>query len=250
MPYLFFSAADGNLLVRILIALLLALILDTWLPKKIKGIGRLAMKCGIAGLFTLGATLDFRLSIVLALCYSLILLATYLLTTKYFKKPGAWSAIEAMLMTIAAVMVWSGFAPGLEKLIAAAISMMLDYKASLIFLGYLIMLWPTSKVVKYSLLGINRSAAPTTQESPLSKSEPDAERGGRMIGMFERIIIFTLVLLNEYAAIGFLITGKSIIRFAQQKEQIRSEYVLVGTMVSYAIAIVTGVGINTLLKIS
>jgi hypothetical protein len=55
------------------------------------------------------------------------------------------------------------------------------------------------------------------------------------------------VLLSQYEAIGFLITGKSILRFAdgQKKE---TEYVLVGTMMSYAFAIIIAVLVKILLK--
>jgi hypothetical protein len=75
------------------------------------------------------------------------------------------------------------------------------------------------------------------------------EHGGKLIGIFERIIILTLVLLNQYEAIGFLITGKSIIRFADHNSNLRSEYVLVGTMISYAMALLIGVLINNLLNV-
>ncbi|HWZ22996.1 MAG TPA: hypothetical protein VNW06_10105, partial [Cytophagaceae bacterium] len=71
----------------------------------------------------------------------------------------------------------------------------------------------------------------------------------KQIGIFERIIILTFVLLGQYEAIGFLITGKSIIRFANKEEHLRSEYVLVGTMMSYAMSIIVGVSINWLLKL-
>ncbi len=40
---------------------------------------------------------------------------------------------------------------------------------------------------------------------------------------------------------------KNIIRFTQQNENLHSEYVLVGTMMSYAIAILVGVLINQFL---
>ncbi len=67
----------------------------------------------------------------------------------------------------------------------------------------------------------------TTREETEAK-ENKIEHGGRRIGQFEqRIIILTFVLLQQYEAIGFLITGKSIIRFAQRDENLRSEYVLV-----------------------
>jgi hypothetical protein len=63
------------------------------------------------------------------------------------------------------------------------------------------------------------------------------------------MVILTLVLLGQYEAIGFLITGKSIIRFADTNPKLRSEYVLVGTMMSYALAILMGVFVNYMLSI-
>ena len=75
-------------------------------------------------------------------------------------------------------------------------------------------------------------------------SDETLERGGKLIGQFERIIILTFVLLNQYEAIGFLITGKSIILFASNNENLRSEYVLIGTMINYDIIIITGVLLN------
>jgi len=67
-----------------------------------------------------------------------------------------------------------------------------------------------------------------------------------LIGQFESIIIITLVLVNHFEAIGFLTIGKSIVRFAVHNSNLRSEYVLVSTMMSYVIAILTGVCINYL----
>lgn len=82
------------------------------------------------------------------------------------------------------------------------------------------------------------------------KIDDKIENGGRRIGQFERAIILTFVLLQQYEAIGFLITGKSIIRFAQRDENLRSEYVLVGTMMSYAFSILTGVLVRWLLNVA
>ncbi|MFO8029499.1 MAG: DUF3307 domain-containing protein [Cyclonatronaceae bacterium] len=69
----------------------------------------------------------------------------------------------------------------------------------------------------------------------------DLPGAGHWIGILERIMIFVFVLLNQYAAIGFLIAAKSILRFGSisQKRQV-TEYVLVGTLLSFTIAIVVG----------
>lgn len=65
------------------------------------------------------------------------------------------------------------------------------------------------------------------------------ENAGTWIGVLERLIIFFLVLLTQYEAIGLLIAAKSIIRL-KEGEQKMSEYVLVGTLLSVSVAMVTG----------
>ena len=72
--------------------------------------------------------------------------------------------------------------------------------------------------------------------------------GGKWIGIIERLMIFTFVLLGKYEAIGFLITAKSILRFRQDTETKQSEYVLVGTLLSYGLAILTGLVISKVMK--
>ncbi|MDP2176486.1 MAG: DUF3307 domain-containing protein [Bacteroidota bacterium] len=119
-----------------------------------------------------------------------------------------------------------------------------DYNISLIILGYLILIGPVGYIIKFATLGMQTK---NTSNGIINDTKVNNEHGGRMIGIFERIIILTFVLLGQYEAIGFLITGKSIIRFASQNEDIKSEYVLVGTMMSYAISILTGVIIKWLL---
>lgn len=246
--YIVFSAAEGNLLIRTLIALILGLALYKFLirgwEQKLAGA---IVKAAITIILTLALTLNLTITWIVAILYIVIPLSWYGANLKWPNKKEIFAFLEAGLMGLAAMLAWSIASPGLGPLWTAIGKGIFDYKLSLITLGYITMLWPASTLVKSCLSGIDRA---TSQNSPTSTSGPNAERGGRMIGMFERVIIITLVFLNEYAAIGFLITGKSIIRFAQQDEKIRSEYVLLGTMVSYAVAILTGAGINWLCKLS
>jgi hypothetical protein len=62
--------------------------------------------------------------------------------------------------------------------------------------------------------------------------------GGRWIGRFERALIFVLIFINEPAGIGFLVAAKSILRFEEAKQQKMAEYVLIGTLLSFSLAIV------------
>ncbi len=67
------------------------------------------------------------------------------------------------------------------------------------------------------------------------KSLPNA---GKLIGITERFLALALILLGQYEAVGLIIAAKSILRF---RETQKSEYVLVGTLLSFGIATLAGV---------
>lgn len=120
-----------------------------------------------------------------------------------------------------------------------------NYHITLIILGYLVVTLPVGYIIKFTTQAMLRTAIPQTNE----ETGATTQHGGKRIGIYERIIILTLVLLGQYEAISFLITAKGLIRFVSRDEHIRSEYVLVGTMMSYAFSIGTGVCLNWLLHI-
>ena len=68
----------------------------------------------------------------------------------------------------------------------------------------------------------------------------DEIKTGRIIGYLERIIILVLFLAELPAVVGFLITAKSILRYAEiknEKDKVMVEYVLIGTLLSFSIGI-------------
>ena len=58
-----------------------------------------------------------------------------------------------------------------------------------------------------------------------------------MIGVLERALIFGLTLVGALAAVGFVVAGKSLLRFQSFQERAASEYVLIGTLASTAAAL-------------
>ncbi|MCH8558701.1 MAG: hypothetical protein LAT84_12810 [Balneolia bacterium] len=89
-------------------------------------------------------------------------------------------------------------------------------------------------------------ASESTGEKQLPGGLPKA---GHYIGLLERILIFVFVLINQFAAIGFLIAAKSILRFGGKKqERIETEYILLGTLLSFTIAIIVSLGVHYLLN--
>lgn len=73
--------------------------------------------------------------------------------------------------------------------------------------------------------------------------------GGAWIGLLERAFTFVLVLAGRFDAIGFLIAAKSILRFSYAaKDRSRSEYVIIGTLISFGWAVVAASATNALLQ--
>jgi len=62
--------------------------------------------------------------------------------------------------------------------------------------------------------------------------------GGKQIGRLERALIFAFILVGEPTGIGFLVAAKSILRFEEAKQQPVAEYVIIGTLWSFGLAIV------------
>ncbi len=65
------------------------------------------------------------------------------------------------------------------------------------------------------------------------------KKAGAIIGFLERLIIVIFVSLQQYAAIGLVLTAKSIVRYDRiAKDQEFSEYYLIGTLFSLISALV------------
>ena len=71
---------------------------------------------------------------------------------------------------------------------------------------------------------------------------------GRAIGSLERALALTLVLLGEYGAVGWIIAAKSLARFKALEEREFAEYFLIGTLSSFLLAVLAGVGLRALLN--
>lgn len=66
---------------------------------------------------------------------------------------------------------------------------------------------------------------------------------GKYIGMLERLFIFFFVVIGQWTGLGFLITAKSIFRFndlSRNKDRQFTEYILIGTLMSFGVAISIG----------
>lgn len=82
-----------------------------------------------------------------------------------------------------------------------------------------------------------------TPENKIDKTDDSLQNAGNYIGMLERLFVFYFVITGHFEAIGFLLAAKSIFRFGDLKEakdRKLTEYVLIGTLLSFGIAIIIG----------
>lgn len=78
-------------------------------------------------------------------------------------------------------------------------------------------------------------------------NDESLSNAGKYIGMLERIFVFIFVVTENWEGIGFLLAAKSVFRFGdlkESKDRKLTEYILIGTLLSFGIAV--GIGMLVL----
>ncbi|MGJ3235973.1 DUF3307 domain-containing protein [Marivirga sp.] len=78
---------------------------------------------------------------------------------------------------------------------------------------------------------------------PEDSDKDSLSKAGKYIGILERLFVFSFVVMQEWQAIGFLIAAKSVFRFgdlSRAKDRKLTEYILIGTLLSFGFAILIG----------
>jgi hypothetical protein len=89
-------------------------------------------------------------------------------------------------------------------------------------------------------------------EALSDEREKSLKYAGKYIGFLERILIFVFICTHHFESIGFLLATKSVFRFGdlkKSKERKLTEYILIGTLLSFGIALLVGLLTQYLLKI-
>lgn len=139
------------------------------------------------------------------------------------------------------LLLWLNEIANFEKLMHWTDLGINNYRLWLILLGFIFVAFPAQHIMIY--------ATKKWSESFAANDRDTLKDAGKWIGVFERILILILVLYSQYEAIGFLIAGKSFIRFSETEPKTRAqtEYILIGTLISFTIAIAVGTIISILL---
>ena len=133
--------------------------------------------------------------------------------------------------------VWLFITDNFSEVIPYIASVFTSVDTLVILLGYLLVIYPVGFII---------GKATQRWQEEIEGDEgafPSLKKAGRYIGIFERILVLTFILTNNFAAIGFLIAAKSILRFSDKGKsgaRKQTEYVLIGTLMSFALTIIIG----------
>lgn len=154
---------------------------------------------------------------------------------KSYKEPKSarWFTIDQGLHVLVLVAVWcwiTGYEP-LNDLRGAWY-----HEASLVVV--------LAAIVLTKPVGILIAVFTGRWSTQLKGKEDNLPNAGMWIGIIERMLILVFVLAGTIEAVGYLLAAKSVFRFGDLKDdhdRMRTEYVLIGTLLSFGIA--TGVSL-------
>ncbi|MCB9002453.1 MAG: DUF3307 domain-containing protein [Bacteroidales bacterium] len=113
-----------------------------------------------------------------------------------------------------------------------------------LLLAYILLTIPTSVL-------IGKMTKKWSKELFGSNKTKGLENAGKWIGIIERVLIFTFIIVNQLSVIGFLLAAKSVFRFGDLKDstdQKKTEYIIIGTFISFFFAIIMGLIIQQIIK--
>lgn len=148
--------------------------------------------------------------------------------------------IDQLFHVLIIILIWLYLIKGFPAVIPG-IGQILDSPTILTIAGaYLLVIFPAGYLIGKATQRWQEEIENIDQNSSLREA-------GRYIGIFERILVLTFILTQNFSAIGFLIAAKSILRFSDKSgsgARKQTEYVLIGTLMSFAITILLGLLVN------
>ena len=170
-------------------------------------------------------------------------------------RANLWLFVGDQLLHIIIIFIaWLWIINGWQKIVLLIEDITTSYRLMVYILAYAIAAGPVSYLVRFLT---------DKWATELEKNEVGLKNAGFWIGFLERVLILTFIFIEEYTVIGFLVAAKSILRLIDKPEPPRiptrsissfnsrkhTEYVLIGTFISFTFALFIGLGANWLLKL-
>lgn len=171
------------------------------------------------------------LGIIIISHYGIDIWKTYMgFTIKYFLIDQG-----AHVLILTAVSIWLSGLPVYE--LALKLINTMTFNHVIYLMAYLVAYKPASILIQLLLRPyLQQFEDPEKQNSGL-------QTAGEHIGGLERTLVITFVLLEQFAGIGFLLAAKSVFRFGdmrRQHDRKLTEYIMLGTLLSFTFAILLG----------
>jgi len=182
-----------------------------------------------------------QLSTVL-LSTAAIMLSHYLIDiAKSYSSKGVMPFLLDQIAHIAVIIALCIYITDNQSLIAYVSALATNPKVLWVVCGYLIILSPSAVFIRMMLERLTANFS----------SEGSLPLAGQSIGMIERVLMLSFILLDQFAGLGFLLAAKSVFRFGDlsaSKDKKLTEYVMLGTLLSVSVTLFVGLGVNSLIK--
>ncbi len=125
------------------------------------------------------------------------------------------------------------------------------WKVLVIALGGLLITMPVGALIDWLLKPFQKQLNKKFRPNSL-RPVAGLKDGGRIIGYLERLLIYVFIISGQFAGVGFLVAAKSIFRFGELKEsenRKQAEYIIIGTFISFLLAIVISLAAQALLEL-
>ncbi|UJH91778.1 DUF3307 domain-containing protein [Antarcticibacterium sp. 1MA-6-2] len=119
--------------------------------------------------------------------------------------------LDQLFHLVIIILAWLYIIQGFDSVIPTLQSLLNSTEFLGITAAYIIVIFPAGFLIGKATQRWQNEIAEEYQKNSL-------EAAGRYIGIFERILVLTFILTNNFAAIGLLIAAKSILRFSDKSE--------------------------------
>ena len=161
------------------------------------------------------------------------------------KRTNIWIFItDQLLHLLVIITVWLVYTDQGDMFFDLLCSFINNPKFWWLLLAYTLLTIPASVL-------IGKMTNKWSNELSGSNETEGLENAGKWIGIIERALIFTFIIVNQLSVIGFLLAAKSVFRFGDlkdSKDQKKTEYIIIGTFISFLLAILTGLLIQQIIK--
>lgn len=172
---------------------------------------------------------------------------------QYARDNLATFLISQLLHLSVLLLAWLALSDAFDQVVPFLTKTLASDRFLVLLTGFAFVIWPVSYIISKATVRWRREVetAIQTTEIMTADSRDSLEKAGMYIGMFERVLVLIFVLTDQFEAIGFLIAAKSILRFSdrsEQKPRKQTEYVLIGTLISFTITIILGLLMKAYLR--